>query len=107
MGGYLVYELLAGQAGVLLIAAVTVGLAAWLVSWRRPGPPARFRPGAAAAGPCLVERPAWPLAPARQADPDAPGGQRPRAPDPSAPRPRSRGPTGRPRSRLEAPRAAA
>jgi hypothetical protein len=80
--GYLVYELLAAQAGVLLIAAVTVGLAAWLVSWRLPGPPARAWLDAEAAGPCLVERLAWPAAPARQADPDARGGHRPRAPDP-------------------------
>ena len=80
--GYLVYELLAAQAGALLIAAVTVGLAAWLVSARRPGPPARIRLAAGAAAPCLLERRARPAAPARQADPDAPGGQRPRAPDP-------------------------
>ena len=80
--GYLVYELLATQAGMLLVAAVTVGLAAWLVSGRRPAPPARIGLAAESAGPCLVERPAWPPAPARQADPDAPGGQRPRAPDP-------------------------
>jgi hypothetical protein len=79
--GYLVYELLAAQAGVLLIAAVTVGLAAWLVSGRRPAPPAGIRLAAEAAGCCPVGRQAWPE-PARQADPDAPGGQRPRAPNP-------------------------
>jgi hypothetical protein len=78
--GYLVYELLAAQAGVLLIATVAVGLAALLVSLRLPGPPARARLDAEP-GPRLVERLAWPATPARQADPDARGGHRPRAPD--------------------------
>jgi hypothetical protein len=79
--GYLVYELLAAQAGALLIAAVTVGLAAWLASGRRAAPPPRLRPAAEAAGPCMAERLTWPLEPARQTDPDARGGHRPRAPD--------------------------
>src|SRR6266508_3030861 len=57
--GYLVYELLAAQAGVLLVATVAVGLAALLVSLRLPGPPARARLDAEP-GPRLVERPAWP-----------------------------------------------
>src|SRR6266511_4412557 len=66
--GYLVYELLAAQAGVLLVATVAVGLAALLVSLPLPGPPARARLDAEP-GPRLVERPAWPATPARQAEP--------------------------------------
>jgi hypothetical protein len=81
--GYLVHELLATQASVLLIAMVTIGLTAWLVSWRRPGPPWRVRLDPSATAPRLVERPARPAAPARQTDPDAPRGHRPRAPDPA------------------------
>jgi hypothetical protein len=80
--GYLVYELLAAQAGTLLLAAVAVGLAAWLVRGRWPAAPRGVRLAAEAAGPSLVGQLAWPPAPARQADPDAPGGRRPRAPDP-------------------------
>ncbi len=79
--GYLVYELLAAQAGVLLIAMVTAGLAAWLVSLRRPGSPWRVRLDLSAPTRCVAERLAWPAVPARQADPDARGGHRPRAPD--------------------------
>jgi hypothetical protein len=78
--GYLVYELLAAQASVLLVAAVTVGLAALLVSRSRPGPTASVRLGAEATGPCPTERLAWPAVPARQVDPDARRGHRPRAP---------------------------
>lgn len=79
--GYLVYELLAAQAGALLLATVAVGLAALLVGWRWPGRPAWTRADALVAGACATERLAWPAAPTRQADPDAPGGPRPRAPD--------------------------
>jgi hypothetical protein len=79
--GYLVYELLAAPAGALLIATVAVGLAALLVGWRWAGRPGRVRAEALITGACLAERLAWPAAPARQADPDAPGGPRPRAPD--------------------------
>jgi hypothetical protein len=79
--GYLVYELLAAQAGALLLATVAVGLAALLVGWRWPGRPARVRAEVLVSGACPAERLAWPAAPTRQADPDAPGGPRPRAPD--------------------------
>jgi hypothetical protein len=79
--GYLVYELLAAQAGVLLVAAVTVGLTAWLVGWRGQLAPALARVDAAPADARPIGRPVWPAAPARQADPDARGGHRPRAPD--------------------------
>jgi hypothetical protein len=79
--GYLVYELLAAQAGALLIATVAVGLATLLVGWRWPGRPATTRGETLVSGPCLAKRLAWPAAPTRQADPDAPGGPRPRAPD--------------------------
>jgi hypothetical protein len=79
-GGYLVYELLAAQASVLLIAMMAVGLSTVLVnlraaSSRRLG----TDPGGADAG--AVERVALPLPPPRQADPDASGAHRPRAPD--------------------------
>ncbi|HEX8927523.1 MAG TPA: hypothetical protein VGA45_01300 [Actinomycetota bacterium] len=79
--GYLVYELLAAHAGALLLATVAVGLAALLVGWRWPVRPARASAGALVSGACPTERLAWPAAPSRQADPDAPGGPRPRAPD--------------------------
>jgi hypothetical protein len=79
-GGYLVYELLAAQASVLLIAMMAVGLST-LVAGLRAGPPRRLGldPGGADAG--LVERVALTLSPPRQADPDARGAHRPRAPD--------------------------
>jgi len=79
--GYLVYELLAAQAGALLLATVAVGLAALLVGWRWPVRPARAGAEAPVTGACPAERLAWPAARIRQADPDAPGGPRPRAPD--------------------------
>jgi hypothetical protein len=80
--GYLVYELLAAPAGALLIATVAVGLAALLTAgWRWPGRPGSVRAAAPASGGCPTGRLAWPAAPARQADPDAPGSPRPRAPD--------------------------
>jgi hypothetical protein len=78
--GYLLYELLAAQAGVLLVAAVAGGLAALLLSWRRTGAPTNLRPDAGTGQP-RVEWLAWPAAPARQADPDGRGAHRPRAPD--------------------------
>ena len=78
---HLVYELLAAPAGALLLATVAVGLAALLVAWRWPARPARVHAQTLVTGACVAERLAWPLAPARQADPDAPGGPRPRAPD--------------------------
>jgi hypothetical protein len=78
---HLVYELLAAPAGALLVATVAVGLAALLVAWRWPGRPARGHSQTLVTGACVAERLAWPPAPARQADPDAPGAPRPRAPD--------------------------
>jgi hypothetical protein len=78
--GYLVYELLAAQAGVLLIATVAVGLATLLAGWRPPGARASVRLDIEA-GARRIERLAWPAAPPRQADPDATDGHRPRAPD--------------------------
>jgi hypothetical protein len=79
--GYLVYELLAAPAGALLLATVAVGLAALLVGRRWPVRPVRASAEALVSGACLAERLAWPAAPSRQADPNAPGGPRPRAPD--------------------------
>lgn len=80
---HLVYELLAAPAGALLLATVAVGLAALLVAWPWPWPgrPARVHAQTLVTGACVAERLAWPPAPARQADPDAPGAPRPRAPD--------------------------
>jgi hypothetical protein len=78
---HLVYELLAAPAGALLLATVAVGLAALLVAWRWPGRPARVHVHTLVTGACVAERLAWPPAPARQADPDAPGAPRPRAPN--------------------------
>ena len=78
---HLVYELLAAPAGALLLATVAVGLAALLVAWRWPGRPARLHARTLVTGAGVAERLAWPAAPARQADPDAPGAPRPRAPD--------------------------
>ena len=78
---HLVYELLAAPAGALLLATVAVGLAALLIAWRWPGRPARVHAQTFVTGACVAERLAWPPAPARQADPDAPGAPRPRAPD--------------------------
>jgi hypothetical protein len=78
---HLVYELLAAPAGALLLATVAVGLAALLVARRWPGRPARVHVQTLVTGACVAERLAWPPAPARQADPDAPGAPRPRAPD--------------------------
>lgn len=82
---HLVYELLAAPAGALLLATVTVGLAALMVAWPWPWPwpgrPARVHAETLVTGACVAERLAWPPAPARQADPDAPGAPRPRAPD--------------------------
>jgi hypothetical protein len=79
-GGYLVYELLAAQASVLLIAMMAVGLST-LVVGLRAGSPRRLGldPGASDAG--VVERVALAVSPPRQADPDARGAHRPRAPD--------------------------
>ena len=76
---HLIYELLAAPASALLLATVAVGLAALLVAW--PGRPARVHAETLVTGACGAERLAWPPAPARQADPDAPGAPRPRAPD--------------------------
>jgi hypothetical protein len=78
---HLVYELLAAPAGALLLATVAVGLASLLVAWRWPGRPARAHAETLVTGACVAERLAWPSAPARQVDPDAPGAPRPRAPD--------------------------
>jgi hypothetical protein len=78
---HLVYELLAAPASALLLATVAVGLAASLVAWRWPGRPARVHAQTHVTGAWVAERLAWPPAPARQADPDAPGAPRPRAPD--------------------------
>jgi hypothetical protein len=80
---HLVYELLAAPAGALLVATVAVGLAALMVAWPWPWPgrPARVHAETLVTGACVAERLAWPPAPARQADPDAPGAPRPRAPD--------------------------
>lgn len=80
---HLVYELLAAPAGALLLATVAVGLAALMVAWPWPWPgrPARVHAETLVTGACVAERLAWPPAPARQADPDAPGAPRPRAPD--------------------------
>jgi hypothetical protein len=82
--GSIAYELLAGQAGLLLAAMVTVGLAGWLVTRRAPGPPWRPRLAPAAAGgdPGLTQRLARPVQLPRQLDPDARHGHRPRAPSP-------------------------
>jgi hypothetical protein len=80
-GGYLVYELLAAQAGVLLVAVVAAGLSTLLVGRWRPGSPRRPRLDAVSTLAGVVERMALPLAPPRQADPDARGARRPRAPD--------------------------
>jgi hypothetical protein len=79
---HLVYELLAAPAGALLLA-LAVGLAALMVAWPWPWPgrPARVHAETLVTGACVAERLAWPPAPARQADPDAPGAPRPRAPD--------------------------
>jgi hypothetical protein len=79
-GGFLVYELLAAQAGVLLVAMMAIGLSTLLVSMRA-GSPRRlgFDAGGASAG--MVERVALPVPPPRQADPDGQGAHRPRAPD--------------------------
>lgn len=80
--GYVAYELLAGQAGLLLAAVAAVGLSAWLVTWRRPSSAWRVRlaPAAVARDAALIERLALPVQPPRQLDPDAPRGHRPRAP---------------------------
>jgi hypothetical protein len=78
---HLIYELLAAPASALLLATVAVGLAALLVAWPWPGRPARMHAETLVTGACGAERLAWPPAPARQADPDAPGAPRPRAPD--------------------------
>jgi hypothetical protein len=78
---HLVYELLAAPAGALLLATVAVGLAALLVTWPWPGRPTRAHAQTLVTCACVAERLAWPPAPARQADPDAPGAPRPRAPD--------------------------
>lgn len=78
---HLVYELLAAPTGALLLATVAVGLAALLVAWRWPGRPLKVHAHTLVTGACVAERLAWPPAPARQADPDAPGAPRPRAPD--------------------------
>jgi hypothetical protein len=80
--GYIAYELLAGQAGLLLAAVAAMGLSAWLVTWRRPGSAWRTRlaPAAFAGDAGLIERLASPVQPPRQLDPDAPRGHRPRAP---------------------------
>ena len=80
---HLVYELLAAPAGALLLATVAVGLAALMVAWPWPWPgrPARVHAETLVTGACVAERLAWPPAPARQVDPDAPGAPRPRAPD--------------------------
>jgi len=82
--GYIAYELLAGQAALLLVAVATVGLTAWLVAWPRPGSPwrARLAPVAAGSDPGLTERPGRPVPLPRQLDPDARRGHRPRAPSP-------------------------
>ena len=72
---HLIYELLAAPASALLLATVAVGLAALLVAWPWPGRPARVHAETLVTGACGAERPA------RQADPDAPGAPRPRAPD--------------------------
>jgi hypothetical protein len=80
---HLIYELLAAPASALLLATVAVGLAALLVAWPWPWPgrPARVDAETLVTGAWVAERLAWPPAPARQADPDAPGAPRPRAPD--------------------------
>ena len=78
---HLIYELLAAPASALLLATVAVGLAALLVASRWPGRPARVHAETRVTGACGAERLAWPPATARQADPDAPGAPRPRAPD--------------------------
>lgn len=83
---HLVYELLAAPAGALLLATVAVGLAALLISWHLPVRPASVHAETPVSGACVAERLAWPPAPARQADPDAPGTPRPRAPDGARPR---------------------
>jgi hypothetical protein len=79
--GLVAYELLAGQAGLLLTVLVTVGLSVWLVSWR-PGSRcwARIGPPPRAAAPTLAERLVRPVQVPRQLDPDAWRGHRPRAP---------------------------
>jgi hypothetical protein len=80
-GGFLVYELLAAQAGVLLVAMMAIGLSTLLVSLRA-GSARRlgFDAGAMDAG--AVERVALPVPVPRQADPNGRGAHRPRAPDP-------------------------
>jgi hypothetical protein len=81
-GGYLAYELLAGQASVLLAALVAFGLVAWLHHGARPGRTWRARL-TVATGACdqgLAERLARPVMLPRQIDPDARRGHRPRAP---------------------------
>jgi hypothetical protein len=86
--GYVVFELLAGQAGPLLAAMVAVGVTTWLVTWRWPGArrAAMLAPAAAGADPVLAVRLAWPVQVPRQVDPDARRGHRPRAPSPSSTR---------------------
>jgi hypothetical protein len=81
-GGYLAYELLAGQAGLLLAAMVALGLAVRLQRGARPGRTWRapLTPATGGCDPGLVQRLAWPVRPPRQLDPDARRGHRPRAP---------------------------
>jgi hypothetical protein len=79
--GLVAYELLAGQAGLLLAVLVTVGLSVWLVSWRPTSSwCARVGPAARAASPAPAERLVRPVQVPRQLDPDARRGHRPRAP---------------------------
>jgi hypothetical protein len=81
-GGYLAYELLAGQAGLLLAAMVALGLAVWLQRGARPGRTwrARLAPATGGCDPGLVERLTRPVRLPRQLDPEARRAHRPRAP---------------------------